>query len=130
MKIEIEVTEQRIADLLCAGMEGGINYWARIIEYHEPPALTFRAYPDLGGGSFPHVDYPLNYGGSVLLESVEGDVNGETRFTLTRGGIERGIVTMQRVAPRHFANWLAERDDAETGDVFIQCCLFGRVVFG
>jgi len=32
--------------------------------------------------------------------------------------------------PRHFHNFLEENDDAETGDVFIQCCLFGEIVYG
>jgi len=37
---------------------------------------------------------------------------------------------MASEAPRHFADFIAENDDAETADVFLQCCLFGRIVFG
>lgn len=32
--------------------------------------------------------------------------------------------------PRHWADVLAENDDATTGDVFLQCCLFGECIFG
>jgi hypothetical protein len=34
------------------------------------------------------------------------------------------------LAPRHFADVLNENDDAGTGDVFLQCCLFGEIIFG
>jgi len=32
--------------------------------------------------------------------------------------------------PRHFANFAQEAEDAETGDVFIQCCVLGEIVYG
>jgi hypothetical protein len=32
--------------------------------------------------------------------------------------------------PRHIADILSENDDATTGDVFLQLCLFGDVVYG
>ena len=32
--------------------------------------------------------------------------------------------------PWQMENLLQENDDAETSDVFLQCCLFGKVIFG
>jgi hypothetical protein len=37
---------------------------------------------------------------------------------------------MQEQYPRHFSNFISENYDAETGDVFLQCCLLGKVKFG
>ena len=51
-------------------------------------------------------------------------------YTLDRAGIEKGLLIMKSVYPRHFGDAIAENDDATTGDVFLQCCLFGEVVFG
>lgn len=30
------LTKKQLADLLCSGMEGGIGYWAQIVEYKKP----------------------------------------------------------------------------------------------
>jgi hypothetical protein len=32
--------------------------------------------------------------------------------------------------PRHFADLVNENDDADTGDAFVQCCVFGEVIYG
>ena len=32
--------------------------------------------------------------------------------------------------PRHLADFMSESDDASTGDVFLQLCIFGSVVYG
>jgi pimeloyl-ACP methyl ester carboxylesterase len=37
---------------------------------------------------------------------------------------------MPQVAPEHWADFLTENEDAETGDVFVQLCLLGEVVYG
>lgn len=31
---------------------------------------------------------------------------------------------------QHFADFLAGNDDATTGDIFLQLCLFGEVIYG
>jgi len=37
---------------------------------------------------------------------------------------------MAKKEPRHFADFLKEDYDETTGDVFLQCCLFGEVIYG
>jgi hypothetical protein len=32
--------------------------------------------------------------------------------------------------PRHFADFLNEAADAITADAFLQCCLFGALIYG
>jgi hypothetical protein len=32
--------------------------------------------------------------------------------------------------PRHYADFKDGDEDASTGDVFLQCCIFGEVVYG
>jgi hypothetical protein len=53
-------------------------------------------------------------------------------FMLDRAAIERGkelLATDERYS-HHYADVLNENDDADTGDVFLQLCLFGEVVYG
>ena len=37
---------------------------------------------------------------------------------------------MMTDAPHHYADAVTESGDAVTGDVFLQLCLFGKVIFG
>jgi hypothetical protein len=147
--IDQQVTFNRIADLLTSAFEGGSNYWIDSIVRHDPERFDFAAYPDLGRerGMPPQTylcDVPLNAGGSIdfiLNESFDAD--GTVKYTLDLERIKRGLQTFLkgegfgtekdgtvRRVPRHAASFLSESEDAETGDVFLQICLFGEVVFG
>jgi hypothetical protein len=121
MGLTIEIDNKRIADLLCEGFEGGIGYWAKIVGYEKPVTPGTPYYHT------KYTDYPLN-GGAVFLEEEETDEPVKHRLDME--AIQRGLKVMQEKYPRHFGNWLAENDDAETGDVFIQCCIFGKIVYG
>jgi hypothetical protein len=60
-------------------------------------------------------------------------------YRLDRAAIERGLALFAagksihtdktKVVMHHFANWMNEEDDAETGDVFLQLCVFGEVKY-
>lgn len=125
MKITTTVTypDECIADLLCIALEGGSNYWCSY-EGH-----------DLGKGDFfsktyenyPQYCAPLCTNGALYLSDEE---DGGRRLKLTRRSLETGLKNFIEKEPRHFANWINERADAETGDVFLQCCLFDEVKYG
>lgn len=67
---------------------------------------------------------------AVKIRVTEGPVKGRAKLLLTRKKLLKGLGVMAQKYPRHYGNWLAGQDDAETGDVFIQCALFGEIVFG
>lgn len=131
--VKQEIPTARVADLLCSGMEGGIGYWGQIVDYVTPidypnGPMDFRFDAKQ---LFRHIDFPLNPGGAVILEITEaGEVTDEKVFVLTLDKLEAGLTIMAAKYPRHFANFMAQNEDAETGDVFIQCALFGETVFG
>lgn len=121
-KVTIEMEEQRLNDLLCNALEGGSNYWYRIENYdqseHECEFLS---------------DIPM--AGGTLTFTANGDderevIHGCDMWTLTREHMVKGAQTMAEKYPRHWANVVNENDDGETGDVFLQCCLFGEVIYG
>ena len=125
--VPLTFTAQQVADLLVTALEGGTNYWLRIDRMVRPPkgAPVWRHAPDLGGGEFPHIDYPLSGGYLAVTDIEEGK-----KYRLDRAAIERGLALMPTKAPSQFGAWLAGDDDSTTGDCFVQCALLGDVIYG
>lgn len=114
-----------VSNLLVSAFEGGSNYWYFIESYEEPPVLKYRIDATQ---VYKHVDYPINKGGGVVITTNEGD--DMLPRTLNLASIRRGIGVMYDKYPRHFGDVISGNDDGATGDVFLQCCLFGEVVYG
>jgi hypothetical protein len=129
----VELSDDLIAGVLCAALEGGSNYWYHIvgrgdIGLHPDPAF------EKSWGRYAHV-VPFREGGYLEFSANADDdnetVNGRTRFTLDRAAIERGLDLMAKMNPPfHFNQIVDENYDAGTGDVFLQMCLFGTLVYG
>lgn len=120
---------QRIGDLIVSAFEGGSNYWMEISKTKKPQSFSFLYDADLGGEEpkiYWPVDYPLN-GGSVTISDAEGEMPDSV---LDLESIKRGLQAMATECPRHWQTFLAENDDAETADVFLQCCLYGEIIYG
>jgi hypothetical protein len=119
---------------LCSALEGGSNYWYTIVEFVQPN--KFLNFSDvhqhderkLNPEIYRHLDYPTNPGGALVIKDKE-DEDGKL-YRLDLNACARGLQVMQEKYPRHFGAFLSEDDDAETGDVFLQCCLLGDVVYG
>lgn len=121
-----QVDEQRVADLLCNAFEGGIDYWCRIVGYRKPEVIfKWEMFGD-EDTVYRYVQYPMSEGGAVMLCDVE---DPSDKWELTREKVEQGLNVMATKYPRHYKNWMEENDDAETGDVFVQCALFGELVY-
>lgn len=131
------VDVERIRGLLCCAFEGGSNYWYMIDKCNYPPGLTSADYQEGGKGqdgkSYWHWAelVPTQVGGSLIISSKEGDkINGAKKWVLDREAIERGLEVMREKVPYQYGQFMAENDDADTGDAFLQCCLFGEMVYG
>ena len=92
---------------------------------------------------FPHNDYAFLPGGAVLCQTKdeayskdnEGyllDANDERIpvVKLDRAAIQRGLQVMAEKYPKHLKDFMDDQADACTGDVFLQCCMLGDVVYG
>jgi hypothetical protein len=126
---EITVTIERISDLLCSALEGGSNYWYKIRSFHKPAKLTFRCIAN-SKQVFRHLDYPLNEGGALMIESTEEPDRPAVKLDLE--AIQRGLLKMaeSKECAHHWRDFMAGTDDQNTGDVFLQLCLFGEVIYG
>ena len=123
-RIEVNITKavtiQKVKDLLTTALEGGSNYW-----YSELEPLQTPKGKKPSDYEFWHIDIPFEPTGLIGITDADGDEH-ELGF-LT---IKRGLETMAAKYPEHWADFLTERDDAITGDVFLQCCLFDDVIYG
>ena len=120
MMVEMQVSDQRVKDLLTGAMEGGSNYWYMIHEY---------VYADgVKKPEFPHIDLPFIEGCGLLIGDAEDEE--ATPNLLNKESLNKGLKIMSEKYPAHFGNFMSECDDAETSDVFLQCCLFGEIIFG
>ena len=133
----VQVTADKISHLLSNAFAGGSNYWYDIKTFIEPSVIEYLSDAEFAKsvGNEPkiykYLDYPLNAGGGVIITSKEDDeINGQTEFLLNLDSIGKGIQIMAEKYPKHFTNFIEENDDAETGDVFLQCCLFGETIYG
>jgi len=123
-KITSTLTDEHVSDILCAGLEGGIGYWATIVRYEG----------NTEGVEYKHLEMPFREGGAVIFEDAEGEEEGEWR--LDRQSIQRGLELLSsltlsgKLPARHLANVVSNDGDSETGDVLIQLAVLGEVVYG
>jgi hypothetical protein len=124
--VPLEIKMERVADLLCSGMDGGMSAcWARID--------AFKYAKGVEKPEYPYIELPFLPGCAVIIEDAESRQKGKKKgklYRLDRDALINGLKVMAEKAPRHYADWLAENDDAITGDVFLQCCTLGDIVYG
>ena len=119
---KIQIEEQRVQDLLCCAMEGGSDYWIQSYKKVYPAGQTKASL----GITYPHLELPFK-GGSLVIDSGEPDYNGKV---LDMAAVRRGLHLLADKYPKLWADFMQENEDADTGDVFLQLCLFGSVIFG
>lgn len=151
-RLHFENDKQRIADLICAGLESGGYASFGTCGYDKPTGTVFESSPDLNDGKpFPHIDYPMSEGGCAWLfdrQAYEDDATPHAAWVTTKkipqknGGGEfmayrldldcllHGMAAFIKKCPNAYADWIKENDDAITGNAFLECCVFGDVVYG
>ena len=118
--VTLNIPEQRVKDLLCNAIEGGSNYWVGTLDRCGGITRAQAEYRQ---------DVPFVEGGWLELEEQEQS-GSEKTFKIDRAAIIKGLAVMAEKYPRHFGDFISENDDAETGDVLLQCICFGELVYG
>lgn len=121
------ITMQRAAYGLCAALEGGSTSWIMSVRNVLPSAWTFddELNEESDGDHWRH-EIPFNPGGALIIQPDEDD----EVYRLDLEAIKRGLAVMHEKYPHHFHDLKDENEDAITGDIFLQCCLFGEEVYG
>jgi hypothetical protein len=117
---KLSIDDQRLKDILCSAFEGGSNYWIEKVNILRRPECA----------EYWH-ESPVTDGVLEVIVSEDEPIEGKgKKFLLDRAKLQSGLDAMAKLYPRHFADFISENDDATTGDVFLQCCLFGEAIFG
>lgn len=117
--IEVEITQNQIEDLIVGALEGGSNYW-----------LSFEVNPIIKDFKWNSIDY--------ARQIVEGEcelicydvATKEYLGRLNKITIEEGLNLMLKTHPSSFKEILDENWDADTADVFMQCCVLKDIIYG
>jgi len=117
--VPVPITGQMVDDLLITAFEGGSNYWIDNIRLFNQDNEQVRG----------HGDNPTQSLSSIVVVQQE-TLEEVTLFMPPSTCIERGLKFMAEKYARHFANLMIDDIDAETADVFLQCCLFQEIVYG
>ena len=115
-----KVGRERISDLLCNAFEGGSNYWADSVRVIE------SGNSELAGRELNYVSDHLAYGATISIKDDEA----ESTYMIGEAQIQSGLDRMAEDYTHHWIDFLNENDDATTGDAFLQCCVFGEVIYG
>lgn len=115
LAITFKLTEGMFHDQVTAAVEGGSNYWARIdVGKHKP---GWRNY------------FMAKFTVIEISDKKAGVVQGLT-YELSLDKLKAGLQVLADKYPHHFKDVIAETGDATTGDVLVQCALFGEIVYG
>jgi hypothetical protein len=111
-KVTTVISLKQVEDLMILACEGGSNYWA-----YDMAALK-------GKGSY--VDC-ITHGFKITDQQEDGT---KKRYTVSPAKVKKALSLMSSRYPKHFADMFTEDTDTNTGDVFLQLCVFGEVIYG
>jgi hypothetical protein len=116
--VAVEVSKEQIETLLVWAFEGGSNYWYRI--EGDAPLSRMKGY----------ADEALKQG--IVVSNFFAVETGHPikQRTLNEKAIKRGLKLLPKKAHLALADVIQDNADATTGDVFLQLCLYGEVVYG
>jgi hypothetical protein len=121
--VEREVTIDQVKDLFILACEGGSNYWAKSVS---PLLDDWRKSRNVLEDNY---DYMLR--GFIVEEiPVYWEKYKEKKHKVTKTKIKNALRLMAKNYTNHFNDMLNENTDAETGDIFMQLCVFGDVIYG
>lgn len=127
MLVSVEIKDQDLADNICAGIEGGINYWCRSYRHVATPEQeqAARAATDDKESRYWQYLLPM-HGGSLVFTDDEGG-----KHVLDGAALARGVALIAEKFAHHMPGIVdAGLGDASTGDVLIQCSVLGDIVYG
>jgi hypothetical protein len=107
------MSQQLMAYLLDCAFSGGSTYWATDIRNEEYLGASFLS------------EIPMTGGSCEIFDGVES-----TWLLLSATAFESGAQAFREKYRRHWIDAMAGQFDATTGDVFLQCCLFGETKYG
>jgi hypothetical protein len=98
VKVTIEVSDDTIADYIG---RANITYWAETIAWNRTKL-------------------------ALMIKEDDPDAGSDGRHHIGRDAIAAGLGALATKYPSHFADLVGDKGDMYTGDLLIQCCVFGE----
>lgn len=117
MIVQVEISDERLKDVLSGAFEGGCNYWAETrITKKEINKYKCR-YP-----------WEIIFNkGRIPVFDIE---TGEHLGILSKRTLKKGLRLMSEKYPNYLMDIINESDDAGTADVLMQLSVIGEIVYG
>lgn len=126
-----QLTVSQMRNMLVNAFEGGSNSWYMIEDHILPAGATIEDFCK-GGRYQPKGGYhhwsqlvPTVPGGALL---VKGDDHGGI-VALNLTALKAGAKVMRDKYPRNYLDIIEGNDDSETGDIFLQCAMYGELIY-
>lgn len=137
VSVPVPVSERTLSDLLITAFEGGSDYWIRHITLFDRQGKETRHLTDNPVRSLASIvilDDDTGTGHQLVMPIPAEVTPSQMVATFKKKAVhhlfEDGLTVMAKEHPRHFGELVADTGDATTADVFLQCCLFGKVLYG
>jgi hypothetical protein len=141
----VDIPARRIADLMVTALECNdmTCAWVAAVRTRTPTeeALmhdfankVWYDIPELWSGQFNVEVWEISdegeYEGGFDPEADEPLPAGLTKHVIRKEDLDAGLKLMAEKHSTHFADFIAENEDAITADVFFQCVVLKDVVYG
>lgn len=132
-----------LRNVLSAGIEGGINYWAQIDAAKNvyPAGSTKQDFreggkmqPKRSDGSEDYFHWaellPTTPGGAIFLKDVSGEFEEGEEYRLDLPSLQKGLSIVKHKYPKVYKNIMEDNYDADDGDILVQTAIFGEQIYG
>lgn len=133
--VPISIKLENLSSMLCTAIEtGAVTYWCSRVEIAQKPTKavyrsSFAPQENAEDTELRLYDIPFN-GGALTFYVFDEDDGTITRHRLGMRKMLKGLEIMATEAPRFFAYLLNGEDDSDSADAFLQCALFGKIIYG
>lgn len=124
LKIELEISEEKISELLTTAFYGAVNYWAVHTYCKIPDHVRILRIPFEDSLAMCLMQIPGYY-----FEIWENDETEIIKHKIDLEKIKKGLRIMAKKDSR-FYDFLEDGFDAEIADITIQYICFGEIIYG
>jgi hypothetical protein len=118
---------QRIADMITGALEGGSTYFFDL-NPAKPAPVNLRGVECKDGEKWWDAIVRHLVEGTDFIITVRTE--DTTTGILTPWNCVQGLKVMQDKYYLHYRDMIAENDDADTADIYLQSAMWGKVIYG
>ena len=133
--VQVEIDWDRVANAVVGVVESSYSPWIGRMDHDYTDPTSCRLREELRDAGKIWYSEGVYYDQNGRLDfRYDGPDDGEGTFqthkAIGQEDFKRGFAKMAADSPAHFADMIAENDDAITHDVFMQYVILGEVVYG